>query len=142
MMGYLLLIVFVATIITLALSTLLYYYQCELLYPAFFPPGSRSTVARPAQYGLPDKEEILVTRDGVRIRSYVLIQRGDDVAIQSPTLLCFHGHAGNMGHRLPIAQVFYRQLGYNVMMLSYRGFVCLCCTVRNQKTNACQFLMC
>lgn len=47
-------------------------------------------VARPSQYGLPDKEEILVTKDGVRIRSYVLIQHGDDVAIQSPTLLCLH----------------------------------------------------
>lgn len=47
-------------------------------------------VARPSQYGLPDKEEILVTKDGVRIRCYVLIQRGDDVAIQSPTLLCLH----------------------------------------------------
>ncbi|KAI7875955.1 alpha/beta-hydrolase [Lichtheimia hyalospora FSU 10163] len=122
MMGYVLVAIYFATAITVGLSALLYYYQCELLYPAFFPPGSRSVVARPSQYGLPDKEEILVTKDGVRIRCYVLIQRGDDVAIQSPTLLCLHGHAGNMGHRLPIAQVFYRKLGYNVVMLSYRGY--------------------
>ncbi|KAF7722188.1 hypothetical protein EC973_003568 [Apophysomyces ossiformis] len=76
----------------------------------------------PSQYGLPDKEEILTTKDGVKLRSYVLIQRDDDVAIQSPTVLCFHAHTGNMGHRLPISQVFYKKLGYNVVMLSYRGY--------------------
>ncbi|KAG1244583.1 hypothetical protein G6F68_015393 [Rhizopus microsporus] len=48
-----------------------------------------------------------------------MIQRGEEVAIQSPTVVCFHAHTGNMGHRLPIAQVFYKKLGYNVVMLSY-----------------------
>ncbi|KAL1935240.1 hypothetical protein VTP01DRAFT_4380 [Rhizomucor pusillus] len=122
MMGYLLYLIYFGVLVTVGLSILLYVYQCDLLYPAFFPSGSRSVVARPSQYGLPDKEEILVTKDGVRIRSYVLIQHGDDVAIQSPTLLCLHSHTGNMGHRLPIAQVFYKKLGYNVVMLSYRGY--------------------
>ncbi|CAO3649695.1 unnamed protein product [Cunninghamella echinulata] len=51
-----------------------------------------------------------------------MIQRGEEVAIQSPTILWFHSHTGNMGHRLPIAQVFYKKFGYNVMMLSYRGY--------------------
>ncbi|KAL9538508.1 hypothetical protein MBANPS3_010877 [Mucor bainieri] len=81
-----------------------------------------SKVARPSQFGLPDKEVILVTKDGYKIRSYVMIQRGEEVAIQSPTVVCFHAHTGNMGHRLPIAQVFYKKLGYNVVMLSYRGY--------------------
>lgn len=31
-------------IATVAISALLYKYQCALLYPAFFPPGSRSLV--------------------------------------------------------------------------------------------------
>lgn len=47
-------------------------------------------MARPSQYGLPEKEVILVTEDGYKIRSYVMIQRGEDVAIQSPTFVCFH----------------------------------------------------
>ncbi|KAI9318216.1 Alpha/Beta hydrolase protein [Dichotomocladium elegans] len=110
------------SVVTIALSLLLYKYQNHLMYPTFFPPGSRSVVARPSQYGLPDKEEILLTRDGVRIRCYVIPQRDDDVAIQSPTVLFFHSHTGNMGHRLPIAQVLYQKLGFNVMLLSYRGY--------------------
>ncbi|KAI7869794.1 Alpha/Beta hydrolase protein [Spinellus fusiger] len=108
--------------IPIALSVLLYCYQCDLLYAAGFPTGSRLVVATPGQYGLPDKEEVLMTKDGVRLRCYVLLQRGDDVAIQSPTVLCFHSHTGNMGHRLPIAQVLFKKLGYNVVMLSYRGY--------------------
>lgn len=51
---------------------------------------SISKVARPSQFGLPDKEVILVTKDGYKIRSYVMIQRGEEVAIQSPTVVCFH----------------------------------------------------
>lgn len=47
-------------------------------------------MARPSKYGLPDKEEILTTRDGLQLRCYVLLQQGDDVAIQSPTLLWLH----------------------------------------------------
>lgn len=31
-------------VVTVAISALLYKYQCALLYPAFFPPGSRSLV--------------------------------------------------------------------------------------------------
>ncbi|ORY90397.1 Alpha/Beta hydrolase protein [Syncephalastrum racemosum] len=122
MVVYLLYLLYFVVSITIAFTGLLYLYQCDLLYPAFFPSGSRSVVARPSQYGLPDKEEILVTPDGVRLRSYILIQRDDGVAIQSPTILCLHAHTGNMGHRLPIAQVFYKKLGYNVVMLSYRGY--------------------
>lgn len=47
-------------------------------------------MAKPSQYGLPDKEVILMTEDGYRIRAYVMIQRGEEVALQSPTVVCFH----------------------------------------------------
>lgn len=109
MMIYLLYLLYFAIAVTVALSLLLYTYQCELLYAAGFPTGSRtvvseverliailyscildSKVARPSQFGLPDKEVILVTKDGYKIRSYVMIQRGEEVAIQSPTVVCFH----------------------------------------------------
>ncbi|KAI7895946.1 uncharacterized protein EV154DRAFT_299716 [Mucor mucedo] len=93
---YLLYLLYFAIAVTVALSLLLYTYQCELLYASGFPTGSRSVVARPSQFGLPDKEVILVTKDGYKIRSYVMIQRGEDVAIQSPTVVCFHAHTGNM----------------------------------------------
>ncbi|CEI96314.1 hypothetical protein RMCBS344292_10480 [Rhizopus microsporus] len=90
MLIYLLYLFYFAVAVTVALSLLLYTYQCELLYASGFPSGSRTIVAKPSQYGLPDKEVILMTEDGYRIRAYVMIQRGEEVALQSPTVVCFH----------------------------------------------------
>jgi fermentation-respiration switch protein FrsA (DUF1100 family) len=34
----------------------------------------------------------------------------------------FHGNAGNIGHRIPIAKILQEVLGCNVLMLEYRGY--------------------
>ena len=34
----------------------------------------------------------------------------------------FHGNAGNIGHRVPIAKVLEEHVGCNVLMLEYRGY--------------------
>lgn len=34
----------------------------------------------------------------------------------------FHGNAGNIGYRLPIAKILENDLGCNVLMLQYRGY--------------------
>ena len=34
----------------------------------------------------------------------------------------FHGNAGNIGHRLPIARMLINYIGCNVFMLEYRGY--------------------
>lgn len=36
--------------------------------------------------------------------------------------MMFHGNAGNIGHRVPIAKVLEENLGCNVLMLEYRGY--------------------
>ncbi|CAO3607084.1 unnamed protein product [Cunninghamella blakesleeana] len=59
---YLLFLLYFSIAITILLTVLLYVFQCDLLYAAGFPAGSRSVVARPSQYGLPDKEVILMTK--------------------------------------------------------------------------------
>lgn len=38
------------------------------------------------------------------------------------TILMFHGNAGNIGHRIPIAKVLTNALNCNVFMLEYRGY--------------------
>ena len=38
------------------------------------------------------------------------------------TILMFHGNAGNIGHRVPIARILEENLGCNVLMLEYRGY--------------------
>lgn len=42
--------------------------------------------------------------------------------VSYPMLLYFHGNAGNVGHRLPLAQLLVAHLGCAVMMVDYRGF--------------------
>ena len=34
----------------------------------------------------------------------------------------FHGNAGNIGYRLPIAKILSEEMGCNVLMLQYRGY--------------------
>lgn len=41
---------------------------------------------------------------------------------ERPTVLLLHANAGNVGHRLPIAKIFYMNMKCNVLALSYRGY--------------------
>lgn len=101
------------------LAGLIYLYQTALIYPSSFPEGSRTIVDSPEAYNLPYTEHRLVTPDRVRLHVYA-ITHSDDTP--RPTILLLHANAGNMGHRLPIARIFYRRLGCHVVMLSYRGY--------------------
>ncbi|OAD02299.1 hypothetical protein MUCCIDRAFT_153332 [Mucor lusitanicus CBS 277.49] len=101
---------------------LLYMYQCKLIYPASYPEGSRQEVAVPSDFGMQYTEENLKTKDGINLKSYIILQSSTEQAKRSPTILYFHANAGNMGHRLPIAKVLYDRFNCNVVMLSYRGY--------------------
>jgi abhydrolase domain-containing protein 13 len=37
-------------------------------------------------------------------------------------MIFWHGNAGNIGHRLPIAKVLAEELGYTVFFAEYRGY--------------------
>ncbi|CAG8611374.1 2708_t:CDS:2 [Cetraspora pellucida] len=76
-------------------------------------------VPKPSDFGMEYTEEILSTKDDVNIRAYICKLPQD--ARNRPTILFFHANAGNMGHRLPIAQIFYVQFKCNVCLISYRG---------------------
>ncbi|EIN04741.1 alpha/beta-hydrolase [Punctularia strigosozonata HHB-11173 SS5] len=117
---------------------LLYYGQNYLIYPSAFPPGSRTDVPKPSDWGLDYEDLTLVTPDNVTLRNYLLLQRkhipnatpmqtypGEtdaDFAATRPTVIMFHGNGGNAGHRVPLARMFYIKLRCNVVMLSYRGY--------------------
>ncbi|CAG8444151.1 14352_t:CDS:2 [Ambispora leptoticha] len=104
-------------------AALLYIFQCELIYAANFPPGSRQQVSKPTDHGIYKYEDVtLTTKDNVNIRAYVCRQVPEATARISPTILFFHANAGNMGHRLPIAKKFYIKYKCNVVLLSYRGY--------------------
>ncbi|CAC37493.1 palmitoyl-(protein) hydrolase [Schizosaccharomyces pombe] len=106
--------------VTLIALGFLYKYQKTLVYPSAFPQGSRENVPTPKEFNMEYERIELRTRDKVTLDSYLMLQ--SESPESRPTLLYFHANAGNMGHRLPIARVFYSALNMNVFIISYRGY--------------------
>lgn len=101
----------------------LYLGQTKLIYPSGIPAGSRENVPTPDQFGMPYEELTLITPDGVKIKAFLMLYERDGVqAKDRPTVLLLHANAGNVGHRLPIAKIFYNRMRCNVLALSYRGY--------------------
>lgn len=86
------------------------------------PPNARTEVPRPSQFGIRDFEELVIpTEDGEKLSAFYI--RGPRGGKNSKlTVLMFHGNAGNIGHRLPIARHLVNLIGCNVFMLEYRGY--------------------
>ncbi|KAK9687389.1 bem46 protein, variant, partial [Basidiobolus ranarum] len=108
---------------TLSGLTLVYLLQCKLIYPAYFPSGSRKKVDFPSLYDMDDYEDVtLTTSDGEELKAYLITRETEEITRKAPTLLYLHANAGNMGHRLPIAKRFHQRFRCNILMLSYRGY--------------------
>ena len=105
-------------------SGVLYYKQNELIYPRYLPAGANTDegVPRPTQYGISDYEDLrLPTPDGETLGAF-FIRPSNKGLSRNVTILMFHGNAGNIGHRVPIAKVLEENVGCNVLMLEYRGY--------------------
>jgi fermentation-respiration switch protein FrsA (DUF1100 family) len=94
----------------------------EIIYPRNIPPGARTDVPRPSQYGIEDHEELSIpTPDGETLSAFLLRPANKSQA-RPVTILAFHGNAGNIGHRLPIGRVLTNDVNCTVLMLEYRGY--------------------
>ncbi|KAI4640856.1 uncharacterized protein J4E92_007951 [Alternaria infectoria] len=103
------------------LSGLLYFKQNEIIYPRAFPPDARTNVPRPSQFAITDYEELFIpTPDGESLSAFFI--RANKQHARNVTVLMFHGNAGNIGYRLPIAKILENELRCNVLMLQYRGY--------------------
>ena len=117
---------------------MLYANQDKLLYmpnppgftvdPADNPPSCKSpdewsTTGKRCRAGdsnsIPFEDKMLTTVDGKQIHTWLLLQPNSD---NVPTLIYFHGNAGNMGFRLSNAASMYAKIGINVLMMDYRGY--------------------
>lgn len=80
----------------------------------FYP--TREIPVTPPVIGLGFEDVYFKTQDGVTLNGWF---------IKAPngrcTLLCFHGNAGNLGHRLEKIALFHR-LGVNIFIIDYRGY--------------------
>ncbi|KAF1845839.1 alpha/beta-hydrolase [Cucurbitaria berberidis CBS 394.84] len=120
-MSYLKLPLIASSGVAALLSGLLYFKQNEIIYPRGFPPDARTNVPRPSQFGITDFEELFIpTPDGESLSAFFI--RANKQHARNVTVLMFHGNAGNIGYRLPIAKILVNELRCNVLMLQYRGY--------------------
>ncbi len=101
----------VATAVYAGLVLLLFAFQGRFV---FFPTGDMGET--PAVLGLAYENVRFPASDGVTLHGWYV--PGDPGA---PTLLFFHGNAGNISHRLESLEIFHR-LGLNTLIVDYRGY--------------------
>lgn len=99
----------------------LYYYQSSLIYPASLNDG-HGYCATPDEYDIPFEQVSLTTEDGETLQCYSMKQDQKDPDYKNKTVLLLAPNAGNIGHALPIAAIFYKSFGYNAFIYSYRGY--------------------
>jgi len=86
----------------------------------FFPDHFAAGTWDPAEYGVQVEDVFFTTRDGVRIHGWLAPTKEGWVA-ESPTVLYFHGNAGNLTNRIDNIG-FLQQLPVNVLAVDYRGY--------------------
>lgn len=103
----------------------MYLFQTRLIYLPQLPPGARTTIWLPSQFGFSpkhDEEVILKSSDGIQLHGYWLSDAQNDNSNDLPTFIYFQGNAGNIGHRLPILRKLHATVPCNTFIISYRGF--------------------
>lgn len=102
---------FIIIVLVLIFFVFLYIQQRSLIY---FPDKS---LLRRNFFGAEDFQKItLYTDDNVPITSWYKPAKPGKA-----TILFFHGNAGHIGYRVPVAREFIKQ-GYGVFLLEYRGY--------------------
>jgi alpha-beta hydrolase superfamily lysophospholipase len=86
---------------------------------AFFPSAGVTTT--PEQFGLGYDPLTIVTRDGERLRAWVLRPFAPGTIKPRAQVLYFHGNGGNLSIWAPILAGIARQ-GYSVFAFDYRGY--------------------
>ena len=84
------------------------------------PRGYRS----PEERQIPYESHMIPCEDGVKIHAWLLLHNysSKNPQTKSPTIIFFHGNAGNIGLRLPNAMKMLQLLGANILMVEYRGY--------------------
>ncbi|XP_037710506.1 protein ABHD13 [Drosophila subpulchrella] len=114
--GYMTLALFAGIILLI-----FYYAQDLLLYHPDLPANSRIYIPIPTMHNLPHITVSIKTPDNVTLHAFWITQP-EERSKSVPTLLYFHGNAGNMGHRMQNVWGIYHHLHCNILMVEYRGY--------------------
>ena len=74
----------------------------------------------PAEYGIKYEEQHIETKDGESICVWLMLQ-ANSKSLDCPTVIYFHGNAGNIGTRLPYFNQIMTELDCNILAVDYRG---------------------
>lgn len=112
--------------IILILLLLLWKHQGAILYQRHAPSRKRQLaynpfprVRTPSYYKFDFDDFFVTTKDNIMIHCWLIRQQN---STECPTIICFHGNAGNIGYRLPNAYYMFRELHSNIIMVDYRGY--------------------
>ncbi|WP_282609284.1 alpha/beta hydrolase [Pelagibius sp. Alg239-R121] len=90
----------------------MFLFQRSLLYPA------GTSLPDIAMFGVPGLREVeLTTKDGLIQKHWYVPARAKD----APTVVVFHGNAGQLADRVP-KYLFFTEAGYGVFFVGYRGY--------------------
>jgi len=99
----------------------LYLFQNKIVYVPSVPSDARTLFLDPKEFDLHNWKEVFVpTIDGEQIQCWFF--KTERNSYSSPTIMFFHGNAGNLSHRLPNIKLMVEKLSCNVFIVSYRGY--------------------
>ena len=109
-----------ATVVVIAVVAVIavYFYaqhlrRSSMFFPMKYPEGAWDTSSLPVQ----PEEQWITTPDGVRLNAWLF--RAPDA--NAPMLVYFHGNAGNLGERGPVASRLAAH-GISVLVFDWRGY--------------------
>lgn len=76
----------------------------------------------PSEHNIPFETHMIKCEDGTTIHSWLLYHPANNAQEKLPTIIFFHGNAGNIGLRLPNAIQMYHYLNANILLVEYRGY--------------------
>jgi len=84
----------------------------------------RDNTGDPEEFGGMRFEHLnLLTNDGVMVHGWFIKTGKDDSEVaRVPTVIYFHGNAGNISNRLPFYHELWEKLHVNIIAAEYRGF--------------------
>lgn len=91
------------------------------MYHPEIPPHSRVYVQLPSIYNLPFEQVHIRSSDNVILHAFWIRHVGEK-GMFVPTIIYFHGNAGNMSHRLQNATGLFHTCQCNILLVEYRGY--------------------
>lgn len=76
----------------------------------------------PGEHQVPFENHRIECSDGVFIHSWLMLREEGEQQRKRPTIIFFHGNAGNIGLRIPNCLQMLQYLNVNVLAVEYRGY--------------------